>query len=175
VQPTVAVPDGWTVFTALDGRKQTGNRVSWDVTDYETLVDLFDLRLPCPARFFLGNSVWLDAIADKPELLAIKLENLATHRALVDEGLALYGAKHFDHYDLLLALTDRMGGSGWSTTGRARTARAAHLDRLGRERLGPQRHPARILAQLGRQVPPPGQAVDARLSPADAGQPAVGL
>jgi predicted metalloprotease with PDZ domain len=30
----------------------------------------------------------------------------------VDEGLALYGAKHFDHYDLLLALTDRMGGIG---------------------------------------------------------------
>ncbi|GAO54441.1 PDZ domain family protein [Novosphingobium sp. MD-1] len=112
VQPTVAVPDGWTVFTALDGKKQTGNRVSWDVTDYETLVDSPIFAGLHAQRFFLGNSVWLDAIADKPELLAIKPENLATYRALVDEGLALYGAKHFDHYDLLLALTDRMGGIG---------------------------------------------------------------
>src|SRR5688572_30372482 len=39
VAPTVTVPQGWTVFTALDGQRQSGNRVTWDTVDYETLVD----------------------------------------------------------------------------------------------------------------------------------------
>jgi predicted metalloprotease with PDZ domain len=39
VKPTVTVPDGWTVFTALDEPKRRGNTVVWDTTDYETLVD----------------------------------------------------------------------------------------------------------------------------------------
>jgi len=56
--------------------------------------------------------VWMDAIADKPELLAIRPEHMQTYRNLVSEADALFGARHFDHYDFLLAMTDRMGGIG---------------------------------------------------------------
>ena len=112
VRPTVTFPQGWTAFTALDGKAVSGNRVSWDVTDYETLVDSPIFAGLYAQRFDLGKNVFLDAVADKPELLAIKPENLQTYRNLVDEALATFGARHFDHYDLLLALTDRMGGIG---------------------------------------------------------------
>lgn len=112
VKPTVTVPQGWNVFTALDGRKASGNRVTWDVTDYETLVDSPIFAGLYAQRFDLGRNVAMDAVADKPELLAIKPENLKTYRALVEEAQALFGAQHFDHYDFLLALTDRMGGIG---------------------------------------------------------------
>lgn len=112
VKPTVTFPQGWTAFTALDGKAVNGNRVSWDVTDFETLVDSPIFAGKHAQRFDLGQGVFLDAIADKPELLAIKPENLQTYHNLVDEALATFGAKHFDHYDLLLALTDRMGGIG---------------------------------------------------------------
>jgi predicted metalloprotease with PDZ domain len=39
-------------------------------------------------------------------------EQLAAHRALVDQAYKLYGSHHYSHYDLLLALTDRLGGIG---------------------------------------------------------------
>ena len=112
VKPTVTVPKGWQVFTALDGKTLTGNTVTWDATDYETLVDSPIFAGIYAERHDLGKGVFLDIVADKPELLKIAPENLATYHNLVDEALINYGAKHFDHYDLLLALTDRMGGIG---------------------------------------------------------------
>ncbi|KUR73109.1 peptidase M61 [Novosphingobium fuchskuhlense] len=112
VQPTVTFPAGWQVFTALDGKAATGSVVTWAVTDYETLVDSPIFAGAYADRHDLGKGVFLDIVADKPELLKIAPENLATYRNLVDEALLAYGAKHFDHYDLLLALTDRMGGIG---------------------------------------------------------------
>jgi len=112
VKPTVTLPQGWTVFTALDGKAQNGNTVSWDVTDYETLVDSPIFAGLYAQRHDLGQGVFLDLVADKPELLKVAPENLATFRNMVDEAVLAFGAKHFDHYDFLLALTDRMGGIG---------------------------------------------------------------
>ncbi|MBB1257194.1 peptidase M61, partial [Streptomyces sp. OF3] len=34
------------------------------------------------------------------------------HRALVQQADKLYGARHYNHYEFLLALTDRLGGIG---------------------------------------------------------------
>ncbi|WP_298193151.1 peptidase M61 [Novosphingobium sp.] len=112
VKPIVTVPAGWQVFTALDGKAANGNVVTWDVTDYETLVDSPIYAGLYAARHDLGQGVWLDLVADKPELLKIAPENLTTFRNMVDEAMLAFGAKHFDHYDFLLAMTDRMGGIG---------------------------------------------------------------
>ena len=46
------------------------------------------------------------------ERLGIAPENLVHFERLVGEADALFGARHFDHYDILLALTERMGGIG---------------------------------------------------------------
>jgi predicted metalloprotease with PDZ domain len=112
VKPTVTFPAGWQVFTALDGKAASDNAVTWGVTDYETLVDSPIFAGLYADRHDLGQGVWLDLVADKPELLKIAPENLATFRNMVDEAMLAFGAKHFDHYDFLLALTDRMGGIG---------------------------------------------------------------
>lgn len=112
VKPTVKFPEGWTVFTALDGKSARGNTVTWAATEYDTLVDSPIFAGRYASRTDIGHSVWMDAIADKPELLAIKPEHMQTYRHLTDEALALFGAKHFDKYDFLLAMTDRMGGIG---------------------------------------------------------------
>jgi predicted metalloprotease with PDZ domain len=110
--PTVTFPEGWEVFTALDGKRARGNRVSWAPVDYETLVDSPVFAGKYAQSWDLGHDVRLDAVADEPRLLAVAPENLATFRKLVDEALALFGARHFDHYDMLLAVTDRLGGIG---------------------------------------------------------------
>ena len=117
VRPAVTFPIGWRVFTALDGQQASagttaGNRLSWAETDYETLVDSPIFAGRHAVRWDLGSGVSLAAVADEPALLALHPEHLATYRALVAEALALYGNRPFDHYDFLVAMTDRLGSIG---------------------------------------------------------------
>jgi len=114
MKPTVTFPAGWQVFTALDGmqRPAGSNAVTWTATDYQRLVDSPVFAGLYASRWDLGHDVSLDAVADKQSLLAIAPDHLAAYKKLVSEAVALFGARHFDHYDFLLALTDRMGGIG---------------------------------------------------------------
>ncbi|GAB5348977.1 M61 family metallopeptidase [Alteriqipengyuania sp. 357] len=112
VKPTVKVPEGWEVSTALDGQTRNGQMVSWQTVDYETLVDSPIFAGKYARQWQLDEDVRLSAMADAPKYLDLAPENLATFERLVDEADALFGARHFDHYDILLAMTDRMGGIG---------------------------------------------------------------
>lgn len=112
VRPSLLLPRGWSAATALDGREGQGERLSWAETSYETLVDspLFAGRHF--RKWDLGQGVALNLFADGAEGLAAKDEHIAAYRALVDEALLAFGAKHFDHYDVLLGATDKLGGIG---------------------------------------------------------------
>lgn len=115
VAPTVTFPEGWQVFTALDGQRDAGgrgNRVSWATTDYETLVDSPIFAGRHAREWDLGHNVALDVVADEARLLALEDEHLALFRKLVAETVHAFGPGHFDHYEFLLALTDRMGAIG---------------------------------------------------------------
>ena len=112
VKPSVTMPDGWTVFTALDGQTASGAKHSWAETNYEVLVDSPIFAGRYAQRWDIGQGATADVVADKPEQLALPPEGLAKLRAMVDEQVIGFGAKHWDHYRLLIALTDRMGGIG---------------------------------------------------------------
>ncbi|WP_333605449.1 M61 family metallopeptidase [Novosphingobium sp.] len=112
VQPRVKFPAGWTVFTALDGMSRDGDTNSWAAVDYERLVDSPIFAGKYARRWDLGHGVYLDTLADEADLLAITPEHLQTYRNLISEALTTFGARHFDHYDFLLALTDHMGAIG---------------------------------------------------------------
>ena len=112
VKPTVTFPEGWTVFTALDGQTASGAKVTWSPVNYEVLVDSPIFAGKYAKRWDLGHNVSADVVADKPELLALPPEGLAKMRAMVEEEVIAYGSHHWDHYELLIALTDRMGGIG---------------------------------------------------------------
>jgi predicted metalloprotease with PDZ domain len=60
----------------------------------------------------LGPGVRLDIIGDQPEDLAATDEQIELHRNLVTQAVKLFGAQHYDHYDFLLALSDRQSGIG---------------------------------------------------------------
>jgi predicted metalloprotease with PDZ domain len=115
-EPKVRLPENWQFATALDGASTSAGTTTFKPVSLETLVDSpmfagryfkrLDLQAPGPAP------VHLDVVADRPELLEIKPEQLAAHRALVEQAYKLYGSHHYDHYDLLLALTEHMGGIG---------------------------------------------------------------
>ena len=110
--PTVTVPHDWQVFTALDGQTRSGDTLSWRKVDYEQLVDSPILAGKYARRFDLGHNVKLDAVADEAKDLALAPEHLAAFKKLVDEALAVHGAAHFDHYDFLVSLSDKLGGIG---------------------------------------------------------------
>lgn len=111
VQASVTYPAGWQAATALRGTR-TGDTVRYETTDYETLIDspIF------AGRYFkavdLGRNVTLNMVADAAAELEAKPDHLAKHRKLVDEAIGLFGARQFDHYDFLLAITDEMGSIG---------------------------------------------------------------
>ena len=59
-----------------------------------------------------GAPVWLDIVADRPRSVKAKPDQIAPHKALVQQAYKLFGSHHYDHYDFLLASRDKMGGEG---------------------------------------------------------------
>jgi predicted metalloprotease with PDZ domain len=112
VKPSITLPKGWTGVAALDGGQVSGNRIDYAVTDFETLVDSPMFAGKNYRKWDLGNRVTLNVFSDEAKSLAAKPEQIAAHKALVDEAIILYGSKHFDRYEFLLALSDNLGGIG---------------------------------------------------------------
>jgi predicted metalloprotease with PDZ domain len=93
LRPGVTLPAEWTFATALDGAQTEGQTTRFAETDLETLVTL-------------------NIFAERPDQLTATDEQIRLHRNLVVQADRLFGARHFDHYDFLFALGDRLGGIG---------------------------------------------------------------
>ena len=116
VQPSLTLPAGWQYGTALETAERQGDEVRFKAHDLETLIDSplfagryfkqFDLDPGAKVR------VSLNVVADNAESLEAKPEQIAAHRAMVDQAKKLFGSHHYDHYDFLLALSDDFGGIG---------------------------------------------------------------
>ena len=116
VQATVRFPAGWKAATALrpvDGAP--AGEVRYATVPFETLVDSpvfagqYLRRVPLDTS---SRPVTLNIVADRPDLLAATDDQLAKHAKLVREASTLFASKHFDHYDFLLALSDKQGRIG---------------------------------------------------------------
>ncbi|MEA2754725.1 MAG: hypothetical protein QOJ54_1014, partial [Aliidongia sp.] len=116
VAASVTLPADFKFATALDTVSTKGAVTEFKPTPFETLADSpmiagrnfrsFDLDPGGPAR------VTLDVIADRPEQLDATPAEIDAHKALVQQAYKLFGAHHYDHYDFLLSLSDKMGGNG---------------------------------------------------------------
>lgn len=111
VKASVTWPAGWTAYTALRGTA-SGATTTYEQTDYETLIDSPVFAGRYTRQFELGSNVMLNVMADAAAELEATPAQIDAHRKLVTEAMALFGARHFDHYDFLLAITDEMGGIG---------------------------------------------------------------
>jgi predicted metalloprotease with PDZ domain len=112
VTATVTYPAGWQAATALRPTATVGNTVNYGTVSYEVLADSPVFAGKYFRKEDLGHDVTLDIVADEPKQLAISDAVLKLHRNMVDQAIKLYGARHFDHYDLLDAVSDRIGGIG---------------------------------------------------------------
>jgi len=116
-EPSVTVPDGWQIATALDTENSADGTTNFKQVDFETLIDSPIFAGEHFKRIELNPGseaapVFLNIVADREDQLAITPEQLQIHRNLVAQADKLYGSYHYDHYDFLLALTDRLGGIG---------------------------------------------------------------
>jgi predicted metalloprotease with PDZ domain len=116
VEASVRLPDGWQLATGLETASTQGATTTFKPVSFETLVDSPIFAGRYFKRFDLDPNgavpVRLNVMADEPRLLEVTPEQLEAHRALVRQAYRLFGSRHFDHYDFLLALTDQMGGIG---------------------------------------------------------------
>jgi predicted metalloprotease with PDZ domain len=91
VQPSVIVPNGWKVATALRSPLIAGAHYR---------------------RIELSPDVALDVIADTEAELAATPEQVGAHKRLVEQAIKNFGAQHYDHYDFLLTISNNLGGNG---------------------------------------------------------------
>lgn len=116
VEPSVRLPDGWQFAAALETASTTSGMTTFKPLPLETLVDSPMFAGRYFQRFELDSNpaapVRLNVVADRAELIDVKPDQLEAHRELVRQAYKLYGSHHYDHYDFLFALTDRMGGIG---------------------------------------------------------------
>ncbi|HJV61859.1 MAG TPA: peptidase M61 [Albitalea sp.] len=120
VQPSLVLPAGWSFGSALEVEQRQGDTVRFKPVTMETLVDspLFagrhykqidlDPEGPKAGRV----PVRLNIVADHANELEATAEQIAAHRALVAQADKLFGARHYGHYDFLLALSETFGGIG---------------------------------------------------------------
>ncbi|MBV8754784.1 MAG: M61 family metallopeptidase [Hyphomicrobiales bacterium] len=116
VAASLKLPDGWQFASALESESSDAPLTGFHPVSFDILLDspLFAGRYV--KRVDLDSSgpapVRLNIFADHPDLLEAKPEHLDAHRALVTQAYRLFNSHHYDHYDFLLALSDRLGGIG---------------------------------------------------------------
>jgi predicted metalloprotease with PDZ domain len=116
IEAQVILPPGWTQASALDVASQSGATTIFKAAPLDVLMDSPILAGAYFKRIDLdpgaATPVNLDLLADSPDLLEIKPDQLAAHRALIQQAYRLFGSHHYDHYDFLLSVTDQLGDVG---------------------------------------------------------------
>jgi predicted metalloprotease with PDZ domain len=115
-EASVTLPAGWQAGTALEVASKDGNTLNFKPINYDDLVDS-----PIYAgRYFkrldldpgAAAPVHMDIVADDAKYLDVKPEQLKFFQNLVQQMYKMYGAHHYDHYDFLVSLSDKMSGNG---------------------------------------------------------------
>jgi predicted metalloprotease with PDZ domain len=122
IQPSVTVPKGWGIGTALqpvgayDPNAKVGGTTDFQATTVEQLEDSPVITGEYFHEFALAPEIspkhYIDVVSDEPkdsELSPAVLEHINT---LVREASAAYASHHYHVYHFLLTLSDVAGGEG---------------------------------------------------------------
>ncbi|HUL15772.1 MAG TPA: hypothetical protein VLV88_07230 [Terriglobales bacterium] len=113
---SLQIPAGWKFATALPIEKETGDEVDFGKVSLTTLVDS-----PVMAGEYFNTydlspgqkpEHRLDVAADSAAAAQATEEEVQDLRQLVAETRAIFGARHYRHYDFLLSLSDHLQING---------------------------------------------------------------
>ena len=113
VEASLRLPEDWRAACALEHRSD-GSMLHFAPAPLDILVDSPVLagrhfrRIPLDEK----EAVHLNLAGDQPELLNASEDQIAVHRAVVTQCDRLFGSRHFDRYEMLLALSDEMTSIG---------------------------------------------------------------
>jgi predicted metalloprotease with PDZ domain len=113
VRASLVLPAGWHAASALEAFATHGASIEYQRVNVEQLADspvmagrqFQSLDLDPGAKV----PVHLQVFSDRLESLEVKPEQLAFFRALVQQAYRLFGARHYAHYDFLLAPSEQLG------------------------------------------------------------------
>jgi predicted metalloprotease with PDZ domain len=122
IQPSVKVPEGWGIGTALtptdgyDPQHPKGGLTHYAVTNVEQLEDSPVITGEYFHEFALAPEItpkhYIDVVADSPEDSQLRPALLTELSNLVRETGAAYASRHYNVYHFLLTLSDVAGGEG---------------------------------------------------------------
>ncbi len=123
VQPSLKVPDGWGVGTALQPEGASawpvpaaGSTTKFAVTNVEQLEDSPVITGQYFHEFALAPTIspkhYIDVVSDEPADSNLRPSTLAEIGNLVREADADYASHHYGVYHFLLTLSDVAGGEG---------------------------------------------------------------
>lgn len=112
VQAQVTLPAEWTLATPLLKEPTGGNRIPLRTVSLTEFVDSPGLAGKNFRRVDLSNSEAIDIVGETPASLGITPETTAATMRLVAEANALFGAKHYRHYDFLVSVSNLGGFMG---------------------------------------------------------------
>jgi predicted metalloprotease with PDZ domain len=115
--PSITLPVGWKFGTALEVEHASGDKIEFKPVPLTMLIDspviagvhYKKIELSEPGETPVHA---MDLVADDESDLAMSPKDLAAFQKLVAETGALFGARHYRHYDFLLTLSDQVGGHG---------------------------------------------------------------
>ena len=114
--PSVVLPTGWQYGVALDTVSREVDVANFAPISLEHLADSPMFAGAHYRRVDIdpgGRSpVHLNLVGDTAASVNITPEWVARYESLVDQADRLFGARHYDRYEFLLALTSTMGGIG---------------------------------------------------------------
>ena len=115
-QASLRLPQGWKFASALTATSQGEDHVDFAPVSLTTLVDSPVLAGQYLRSIDLAPDVSpahrLNIAADNVATLEIPDDQLAGYSRLVREEGALFGARHYNHYDFLLSLTNNFHANG---------------------------------------------------------------
>jgi predicted metalloprotease with PDZ domain len=122
IQPSVKVPTGWGIGTALtptdgyDPQNPKGGLTHYATTTVEQLEDSPVITGQYFHEFALAPEVtpkhYIDVVSDSPEDSKLRPALLVALNNLVREAGAAYDSHHYNAYHFLLTLSDVAGGEG---------------------------------------------------------------
>lgn len=111
-EPSLRLPAGWRFGTALEVSKESGGEVEFKPVTLTTLVDSPVIAgahfRAIPLSPGETPAHQLDLAGDSESAVNMSAETVGRYRQLVAEAGALFGVRHYRHYDFLLALSDHV-------------------------------------------------------------------